>query len=85
VLESMALGCPVVTSAGTATAELVSDGAGIAVDPLDPDAIAAGLAAVLDDPALRDRLVTAGRERAGEHSWSRSAELAVAGYREALR
>jgi glycosyltransferase involved in cell wall biosynthesis len=82
VLESMALGCPVVTSSGTATAELVAGGAGLAVDPLDPDAIAAGLAAVLDDPDLRDRLVTAGRERAGEHSWMRAAELAVAGYRE---
>lgn len=85
VLESMALGCPVVTSSGTATAELVAGGAGIAVDPHDPDAIAAGLASVLDDPELRQRLVAAGSERAAEHTWDRAAELAVAGYREVLQ
>lgn len=84
VLESMALGCPVVTSSGTSTAELVAGGAGIAVDPRDPDAIAGGLATVLDDPDLRRRLVAAGRARAGEHTWERAADLAVAGYREVL-
>ncbi len=84
VLESMALGCPVVTSSGTATAELVAGGAGLAVDPRDPTAIAAGLADVLDDAALRERLVAAGAARAQEHSWERAAELAVAGYRDVL-
>lgn len=84
VLESMALGCPVVTSIGTATAELVAGGAGIAVDPHDPDAIAAGLASVLHDRELRADLVAAGLVRAAEHTWARAAELAVAGYREVL-
>ena len=84
VLESMALGCPVVTSTGTSTEELVAGGAGLAVDPRDPDAIAAGLASVLDDPSLHDRLVAAGTARAAAHTWERAAELAVAGYREVL-
>lgn len=84
VLESMALGCPVVTSSGTATEELVADGAGIAVDPRDPDALAAALATVLDDDALRGRLTAAGLARVAEHRWERAAELAVAGYREVL-
>lgn len=84
VLESMALGCPVVTSAGTSTAELAAGGAALAVDPEDVDAIAGALAEVLDDPDLRARLVAAGTARADEHTWERSADLAVTGYREVL-
>lgn len=84
VLESMALGCPVVTSTGTSTAELVAGGAGLAVDPWDPDAIAAGLADVLDDSDLRERLVGAGHLRAAEHTWERAADLAVSGYWDVL-
>lgn len=84
VLESMAVGCPVVTSAGTATEELVADGAGVAVDPTDPASIAAGLASVLDDPQQRDVLAAAGRARAASHTWSRTAELTVDAYREVL-
>ena len=43
-----------VTSAGTATEELV-DGIGAAVDPRDPAAMAKALAAVLDDPGEAER------------------------------
>lgn len=85
VLESMALGCPVVTSSGTATEELVADGAGIAVDPRDPDAIAGALASLLDDDAMRSALADAGRARAATYRWERAAELALAGYREVCR
>jgi len=85
VLESMALGCPVVTSIGTSTAELVTGGAGVAVDPRDPDAIASALASVIDDAEQRSRLVDAGHERARSLTWSRAAELAVEGYLEVLR
>lgn len=84
VLESMALGCPVVTSRGTSTEELVAGGAGIAVDPRDPAAIAGALAEVLDDDSLRAALVAAGRTRATELTWERAADLAVDGYREVL-
>jgi glycosyltransferase involved in cell wall biosynthesis len=85
VLESMALGCPVVTSSGTSTAELVADDAGIAVDPRDPDAITGALASLLDDDGLRSSFAAAGRERAAAHTWERAASLAVAGYREVVR
>ena len=43
VLEAMACGTPVVTTRGGATEE-VAGGAAVLVDPLDPDAIAAGIA-----------------------------------------
>lgn len=84
VLESMALGCPVVTSTGTATEELVVAGGGVAVDPRDPDAIAAALAALLDDDAHRMALSRAGAASAAAYRWDRAADLAVAGYREVL-
>jgi glycosyltransferase involved in cell wall biosynthesis len=85
VLESMALGCPVVTSTGTATEELVAGGAGLPVDPRDPDAIAGALARLLDDDAHRREVSAAGLARTAGYTWERAAELAVAGYREVAR
>jgi glycosyltransferase involved in cell wall biosynthesis len=82
VLEAMAQGCPVVTSVGTATEELVADGAGVAVDPLDAEALAAALTGLVADDAERARLAGAGRRRAAERTWDRTAELTVAAYRE---
>jgi len=78
-LEAMAAGVPTVVSR---TVPSVGDGAGEPasrlVDPLDVDAIAAGLVAVAGDQELRARLVTAGRELAGRHTWRRTAEGHVA-------
>ncbi|HRW36938.1 MAG TPA: glycosyltransferase family 1 protein [Aquihabitans sp.] len=82
VLEAMAQGAPVVTSAGTATEE-AAGGAALLVDPLDPDAIGEALAAILDDGALAADLARRGRLRAAEASWARTAELTAAAYREA--
>jgi glycosyltransferase involved in cell wall biosynthesis len=82
VAEAMGAGAPVVTSAGTATEELVVGGAGLAVDPLDVDAIAGALASVLDDDQLAARLRTAGRERAAATTWQATAEATIAAYDE---
>ena len=72
VLEAMAQGAPVVTSAGTATEELV-EGIGAAVDPKDPQPVADALTAVLDDPAEAARRGSAGRARAAERTWNATA------------
>jgi glycosyltransferase involved in cell wall biosynthesis len=80
VAEALAAGAPVVTSAGRATEELVAGGVGLAVDPRDPDAIAGGLASVLDDDDLADRLRRAGRKRAAETTWATTASLTIAAY-----
>ncbi len=82
VLEAMAQGTPVVTSAGGATEE-VADEAAVLVDPHDVGSIADGIERLLDDAALARKLGDAGRERAGTFSWARSAELAAAVYAEA--
>jgi glycosyltransferase involved in cell wall biosynthesis len=77
VAEALAQGAPVVTSAGTATEELVTGGAGLAVDPRDTDAIAGALARVLDEPEEADRLRRAARERADELTWAETARRTV--------
>ena len=74
VLEAMAQGTPVVTSKETSTEEL-AEGAGVLVDPRDPEAIAAGLTSVLEDGALAARLREAGLRRAAKYTWERTAGL----------
>lgn len=82
VLESMALGCPVVTSKGTSTEEIVAGGAGIAVEPTDASAIAGALSSLLDDVDRRVELGERGKERAAGYTWERAARLTVEAYRE---
>lgn len=78
VLEALACGAPVVTSEGSAMAEIAGDGA-ILVDPLDVDAIAAGITEAI---ARRGELATRGPERARRYRWGASAEATAAVYRE---
>ncbi len=84
VLESMALGCPVVTSVGTSTEELVAGGAGVAVDPTDPAAIAAGIASLVDDAPFRESTARAGQDRAAGYTWEQAARLTVEAYQEVV-
>jgi glycosyltransferase involved in cell wall biosynthesis len=83
VVEAMAHGTPVVTSTGTSTEELVDGGAGLAVDPSDVEAIAQGISSVLSDEARAAGLAEAGRTRAAEYTWERSATLVERAYAEA--
>jgi glycosyltransferase involved in cell wall biosynthesis len=83
VVEAMAQGTPVVTSMGTSTEELVADGAGLAVDPADAEAIAEAITRVLTDEKLAARLAETGRARAAEYTWERSAALVEQAYAEA--
>ena len=69
VLEAMACGTPVVTSRGGATEEVAGDAA-VLVDPLDVDAIAAGITEAL---ARGEELRAKGLERAKAFSWDRVA------------
>jgi glycosyltransferase involved in cell wall biosynthesis len=65
-LEAMALGCPVVAADVPGAREQLGDAA-LRVPPLDPQAVADAVRS-LEDAGLRDRLVEAGRERAGSYS-----------------
>jgi glycosyltransferase involved in cell wall biosynthesis len=85
VAEALAQGAPVVTSAGTATEELVEGGAGLAVDPHDVDAIAGALARVLDDFDYAEQLRQAALDRAAERTWAATASQTIAAYDYATR
>jgi glycosyltransferase involved in cell wall biosynthesis len=80
VLEAMACGAPVV-AASTGAGPEVSGNAAVLVDPLDDDAIAAGLVEAIDRAEeLRER----GLARAREFDWKRVADATVEVYREVV-
>lgn len=70
ILEAMACGTPVIVPEHSAQAE-VAGAAGLRVDPLDPESVAAAL-----ERARRERaeLGARGIERAAQFSWQRTAE-----------
>ena len=69
-LEAMAAGTPVVAADRAALPEACG-GAALLADPGDPDAFAAALLGAAGPE--RERLVAAGRERAAELTWQRTA------------
>lgn len=73
VLEAMACGTAVVTSARGGTAEVAGEAA-LLVDPTDVDQIARALVTVARDDARRAALSAAGLERAAQFSWEATAE-----------
>ena len=83
VLEAMVRGVPVACSAVSALPEVAGDAA-LLFDPLSVDAIAAAIGHLLEDAALRARLVARGHERAAGFTWERTAAETVASYRRAL-
>jgi glycosyltransferase involved in cell wall biosynthesis len=78
VLEAMACGTPVVTSAGGATEE-VAGGAAVLVDPHDVESIAGGIG---EASARRDELRALGLARAKAYSWSAVADAVETVWRE---
>jgi len=83
VLEAMAQGTAVITSAGTATEEVVGE-CGVVVEPSDAEALGAAMQKVLGDDQLRGRLGEAGRIRADTvFSWKATSDALASVYREA--
>ncbi|MGA2804499.1 MAG: glycosyltransferase family 1 protein [Acidimicrobiales bacterium] len=83
-LEAMAAGVPVVATSAGAVPEVVGDAAEL-VAPGDHEAMAAALARVIDDDALRARLVHCGRVRASSFSWESAAASMIDLYGVAAR
>jgi glycosyltransferase involved in cell wall biosynthesis len=82
-LEAMQVGVPVVATTAGALPEVLGDAARL-VTPRDVDGLAAALADVLEDQAVRDDLVSRGRVRAASYSWDRCGEGLTAIYRDAM-
>lgn len=72
VLEAMACGAPVVTSACTSIPE-VAGTAALLVDPRDTDALASAVERVLNDRDLQGRMRTDGFHQASRFSWRKTA------------
>jgi len=69
ILEAMARGLPVVTTAAGGIPALLDDGVNAILVPCnDADALTAGVERVLDDPGLQERLRSAGLRFAREHT-----------------
>lgn len=87
LLESMALGKPVIASAATGNLELVTDGVdGRLVDPLAPPAWARAIEALLSDRAEANRLGTVARRTARvTYSLDRTVERTAELYRSLIK
>jgi glycosyltransferase involved in cell wall biosynthesis len=83
LVEAMVRGCPVAAARATALPE-TADQAAAYFDPLDPGNIAAVIRSAVEDRQLRKRLIAAGRERAQQLSWDRTAQETADVYRELL-
>jgi glycosyltransferase involved in cell wall biosynthesis len=84
ILEAMACGAPVITSACSSMPEVAGDAA-VLVDPTRIDRIAAALHTVLTQPALADELRRRGQARAVEFTWDATARRTAEVYRSTLR
>ncbi|HJT22633.1 MAG TPA: glycosyltransferase family 1 protein [Nitrospira sp.] len=84
VLEAMACGAPVVTSASTALGEVAGDAA-VLVDPEDPSALAADIVRLSEDEALRATMRQRGFERIKQFTWQQAAAQTLSLYRELCR
>ena len=82
VTEAQACGTPVLASNTTSLPEAAGDAA-LLVDPLEPEAIAAGLDRLLGDRLLREQLRDRGLAHARTFTWSRTARETVEVYRQA--
>ncbi len=83
ILEAMRCGTPVITSTVSSLPEVAGDAA-LLVDPREVEAIAHALTRVAGDSGLRAELTRRGLARAGEFTWTRTAQLTVQVYRALL-
>lgn len=83
ILEAMQCGCPVATS-NTSSMPDVGGDAAIYFDPREPSSIAAALRELAEGEQLRERLSMAGRERAQQFTWERTATETASIYRRLL-
>ncbi len=77
VCESLACGCPIVTSKGGVFAEAAEDAA-LYVDPENPDEIAAAVCTVLEDDNLRRSMKMKGIARSKDLTWDKCASETLA-------
>ena len=80
VAQAMAAAVPVITSNTSCLPEIAGDGA-LFVDPRSPAEIQAALEKLLTSPSLRERLRTAGSDRARRYRWDACARQSLEFFR----
>jgi len=74
IVESMAVGVPVVTGDVGDRRIMLGDRAGILVEPGSPTALAQGMLKILSEPQLQRQLSEGAHEQAQLYRWDRLAE-----------
>jgi glycosyltransferase involved in cell wall biosynthesis len=82
LLEALACGLPIVTTAVGGVPEYVDESCAIMVEPHDADSMCEAVTALVADEERRRQMGRHGRERALALDWSRVAEQVLAIYRE---
>jgi glycosyltransferase involved in cell wall biosynthesis len=72
ILEAQLAGAPIITSLNSCLPEVSGEGA-MFVNPQNSDQIAEVAKRIIDDKALRDRLIQLGRENVKRFNWGRCA------------
>ena len=83
-LEAMACGAPVITSRIQSIMEVTASAA-LLVEPTDAAALAQAIIKLLEDEGQREQLKAAGRARALEFTWEKTAEQTLELYRRVLK
>ena len=84
VMESMALGTPVIASEAKGNSDLLADGVGILVPIGDPQALARAIHRLLTDPAEAQRMGARAREHIRAYDLQHIIQLHESLYKEAL-
>jgi glycosyltransferase involved in cell wall biosynthesis len=84
LLEALACGAPVVTTAFASIPEVVGEAAFLVENPDDTRALGAAIIAVIVNPDVVDRLTSAARTQAQKFSWHKTVEQTAAVYRSLL-
>jgi glycosyltransferase involved in cell wall biosynthesis len=83
LIEAMACGLPAAVSGVSALPEIGGEAA-VYFDPANAAEMAAVISSLLDDGSLRSRLREAGRRRAADFDWAKTAEQTLAFYRQVV-
>lgn len=83
-LEAMRHGAPVVSSNATCLPEVHGEAA-LYFEPRNADDMAAKIAVMIDNEALRQQYIKRGYEQISKYSWQRMAQQTLAVYEQALR